>query len=363
MSKDERDEFSQRSVRSIETSRADVPDNFEGQTFSGEVKATKVIAGAIRGIFDAKVIDIENFYHLICQRVKDQSECRKVTTELVLYLNDGTSRRLQSIDDFQKYSQPNAAFPTVVSLSIELEIIFAGSSSSEKQSVDIAIRASDITADTIQMQATEDRIRFASDKMQIAVMAAQSDLGIISYTIDHTRLSWGLDIENIIQSHVSKLLIPATWQDKCFKAIREPLHLMTTIIVGLFLAVQGIDALFKILFISEGRSNDVALIDIASDWIVSGQIAKYLVISIIVSVVVILLTSTLSRQVLSNLQKPRPSFILLSTNDETRREQRLSKHNKRWARLLAVVFVNLVAILVTVAVEDRVGELYRSLFG
>lgn len=326
-----------------------------------ELKPTKVIAGGVRGVFDARILDIENFHHLICQRVRDQADCESEDTEVAVYLSNGTSRRFPSIDEFKGYVETGDPVPTVVNLEISLGIKFHGTNRIERQNVDIAIRASDISADTIEHQNSQESLRFATDKMQIAILSSESDLGIFSYTIDHTRISWGLDVENLIRSHIAKLIQPLSWSDKVLRFIKDPLHLVTTILVGLVVANQFVDLLFRFLFETEGAPEGTSIVDVASNWLVNGHMAKYIVVSLIVSVVIMTLTSSLVRNLLKNLSKPRPSFILLSEFDEKRRGTRLSNHEKRWTRVGVTLALNLVAVLATIMLEDRILTYWNSI--
>lgn len=312
-------------------------------------------------MFDARLEDIDNFYHLIKQRVSEQAECTAEKTEVVLYLSDGTSRRLPSFDDFKNYAETSPAVPTLINLGISLWIKFRETDTPEKQHIDISIRPSDILMDHLDSQVEEDRARFASDKMQLHMMASRGDLGIISYTIEHSRISWGLDIENLIQNHCKKFTIPASSSDKVLKRLRNPLHLITTITLGTVVANQFIDLLFKFLFETEGAPENTSITDIASTWLTNGHIAKYIVMSLFASVILVVLISTISKVMLKNLHKPRPSFIILSQRDEDRREIRLEKHKKRWARVGLVVTLNIAAIVVTVLFEDRILTFWKLL--
>lgn len=178
----------------------------------------KVIFGAHRGVFDVNRPDIENFLLLLNQRVREQNGVMPLSCEAAVYYDNGTSRRFPSIEDFNAYTETSQRFPTVLTLHAVYLIEFPDSEEPEKQEIDIVIRASESTSDVIDMVQDDSRLRMASDKIQMGIQEnPRSNLGIITYTINHSRVTWGLDLEAHIRGHVERLLVEPSKTDRFFR--------------------------------------------------------------------------------------------------------------------------------------------------
>lgn len=323
---------------------------------------TKVIAGARKGSFDITLEDLSNFYHLIDQRLSEQSAYKIERFESIVYLNNGTSRRLPSVSDIKAYAALNKAIPTVVSLHLSLLIQFPHAESVERQEIDVTIRASQIADETVEMQMSEDRMRMASDRVQIAIESGSSQLGLITYTINHTRISWGLDIENLLQAHIGKFIREPSKKDRTIRYLAGPLGWLTSIFVGLFLSNLIIDAFFRFLYETQNLNGTLTIVELASAFLINGHIAKYIVASLVVSILIIVVFSGMVNKVVSSIRQPRPSFILMTKADELRREEKLSKYHKRWTKFAALSVLNLGVALFIGLAEDRVKAFLLDLF-
>jgi len=327
---------------------------------NGALKSPKVVAGAERGVFDIDCDDVENFFHLIDQRVNEQQTCLIDKFEVSIFFNNGTSTQLNGIEEFRSYAQVKNIAATVISFHWTLLLEFPNAMAHEKQEIDIVLRASDIPQETIDIETTHDSMRMSGDKFQIKFGPEKSSYGIVTYSINHTRISWGLDIENVIQSHISKILVKASRSDKALKHISGPLNLFTTVFVGLYIVNILIELFFYFLLSSEDASTQKDLIEIASLSLVNGDIAKYIVVSLTMAVVVFVMFSALVSHAFNNFLKPKPSFITLSKFDEKRRSAKLKKYKKRWAFVSLVLFSNIVVAIIIATVEERMRKFFEA---
>ena len=83
------------------------------ELLKASTKDSKVIFGALRGVFDLNLNSIENFYHLVDQRVSEQNGATAILCEFTVYYNDGTSRKFPSIKSFQEYAETRKRHPTL----------------------------------------------------------------------------------------------------------------------------------------------------------------------------------------------------------------------------------------------------------
>ncbi len=319
----------------------------------------KVIFGAHRGVFDLKRIDIENFFHLVDQRVDEQNGCKSVYSEVAVYYTNGTSRRFPSVEDFSSYTETSKRYPTLVTLHASFFISFPDSDEPEKQEIDIVIRSSGSTNETLDMVKNDSRMRVSGDKVQMEVGSDGSRFGLISYTINHTRVTWGLDLEHHIRGHIEKLLLEPTPGDTFLRKISGPLNMFTTLFVGLYAVNLLIDLFFNFLYASEGAATPDQVLHAAASYLVDGNIAKYIVASLAVSVVFFVLFSGFVSSITKSIRQPRPSFICLDQGDETRRTELVKSFNKRWTRFGATIFLDIAVALGIVLAEDRLSTIFN----
>lgn len=323
---------------------------------------SKVIFGALRGIFDLSRNDILNFYHLVDQRVTEQNGRSAGVCEISVYYNDGTSRKFPTATEFADYAETRNRFPTLVTLHSAYFIKFPDSTEPEKQEIDILIRSSESTADTIDLVMTDSRVRMSGDKMQVGVDAKGDQFGMISYTINHTRTSWGLDLETHISNHIEAMMQEPTTGDKFLARASGPLNLVTTVFVGLYAVNLIIDGFFKFLYQTDGSTSPQDMLEIAANYLVNGQIAKYIVASLVVSVVFFVIFSGVISSLTRALNKPRPSFIVLNEADANKKIPKLKKHNERWTRFGFTLGMNVIVALMVTVLNDRIWLAWNAIF-
>lgn len=319
---------------------------------------TKVIFGAIRGIFDLDKNQVENFFHLVDQRVREQNKPSASICEVSVYYNDGTSRKFPTIADFGNYSETRNRFPTVVTLHLSYLIQFPDGEKPEKQELDIVIRSSESVSETIDMVENDSHLRMSGDKVQVAVGGNASDFGVISYNINHSRVSWGLDIEGHVKSHIESILDQPSSSDKFLRKAAGPLNLFTTVFVGLYCVNQIIDAFFAFLYSSDGADTQEAMLSVAAEYLVNGHIAKYIVASLVVSVIFFVLFSGAISRLTKAMRRPRPSFIVLDEANNRRKLKKLQKFERRWAGFIIAIAMDIVVAVMIFFLEERIAAVF-----
>lgn len=326
-------------------------------------RESKVIFGAVRGVFDLDRAEIENFFHIIDQRVREQNIASAAACEFCVYYNDATSRRFPSIDEFNAYTETRNRFPTVFTVHASYFITFPDSGEPEKQEIDLVIRASESTPETIDMVSTDSTFRLSGDKIQFNTEDKKSGYGILTYTINHTKVSWGLDIEGHIRSQIDKLLEKPSKGDRALKLLAGPLNIFTTLFVGLYIINLIIDGFFWFLFQSDGATAPTDLTEIAAGYIINGHIAKYIVATLAVSVVFFVIFSGVVSRITRSFSQPRPSFITLCDGDKRRKQQRLKSYERRWSKVLGMFAANVAVGLMIATLENRLSSFITFLTG
>jgi len=148
-----------------------------------------------------------------------------------------------------------------------------------------------------------------------------------------------------------------TTTDRVLRAISGPLNIFTTLFVGLYIANLIIDAFFSFLYQTNEAKSLTDYSEVAAQYLLTGQIAKYVVASLVVSVVFFVLFSGLVSRLTKSMRRPKPSFITLSTGDEKRRDARLKQYSNRWTSLAATLGSDILVALLLLVAEDRFGYL------
>lgn len=319
---------------------------------------SKVIFGALRGTFDLNRAQIENFYHLVDQRIVEQNTSQGKVSEFCVYYNDGTSRKFPSVEEFQNYSETRKRVPTVITIHLAYFISFPDGDTPEKQEIDIVIRSSDAVTETVEMVADDSRMRMSGDKIQMMVGNDSSQFGVVSYTINHSRTSWGLDLEGHVKAHIETIMEAPTKSDIFLKKIAGPLNLFTTLFVGLYCVNLLIDLFFSFLYRTDGAETPEKTLEVAAEYLVNGQIAKYIVASLIVSVIFFVLFSSIVSVLTKSLKRPRPSFIVLDDSDGRERATKMKQFNKRWTRFTATIGLDLLVAALLLFLESRITNFF-----
>src|SRR4051794_32955810 len=71
----------------------------------GLLAKAQVAEGQIIGNFDLEIADVENFFHLIDQRVQEQNQANLVQFTVKLLFTDGSSVLLPTLQQLQTYSE------------------------------------------------------------------------------------------------------------------------------------------------------------------------------------------------------------------------------------------------------------------
>lgn len=167
------------------------PNDF-GDFISGLLGKPQTIEKAFRGTFEISKNDIVNTYHLIEQRIQQQNDAQLIQFTTKIFYNDDTSVLMNSIEDFEHYSEIRPLESIGVTLSWIYLIKFKNKSAAEKQEINLSF-----DADIDLVLENEDSILFSK-------LRFFRPTGIIC-RINHTERTWGIDIESLLTGHVKSL--------------------------------------------------------------------------------------------------------------------------------------------------------------
>src|SRR5690606_23841551 len=132
--------------------------------------------------------DVINTFHLIDQRIRQQNQATRVRVQFRIGYNDNSLVELNSLEDFEHYTEVRPIVSERVELSLAYLVTFQGKNSPEKQEIDLSFSANpfaDITRE---------------DGIVIRRFRGPAFLGTY-LRIAHTERTWGVDLESLLTGH------------------------------------------------------------------------------------------------------------------------------------------------------------------
>ena len=166
-----------------------------GAFISGLLGKPQTITAAFFGVFEITQNDIENFYHLVKQRIDQQNDATILQFSVRMVFDDDSSVLLDSFDDFVQYNEVRPIASVAAHLSWTLLIRFPSKPAPEKQDIDVSIVCSG-----------RHFIPIFDNPVMIAHRLNSPSTGYISLRIRHTARTWGADIEALLGNHIRTLL-------------------------------------------------------------------------------------------------------------------------------------------------------------
>lgn len=305
---------------------------------AGLLGKPQTITRSFAGPFEIDRHDIENFYHLVEQRVQQQNEAVLISLTVTLVYDDRSTVQLNSFTDFQNYNEVRPLISEAVHLSWSFLVKFPDRDVPEKQQIDVSIQ-------------TEG---FVSLPERGHVMQLMSEKGVLSFRIQHTARTWGADIEALLSGHIETLIKKpsvleafinkqAGWVGLALGSLFFLAAVVSTFVAtGNFLKQRMALAAEMHALDPLSPAASTKKLDFLVDIVASGvwpryffYAASFLVGALIASVLLGIWAGVTAEH------KP-PSFLLLS-KEAYRRKQKLTKENKRyWLSFSGAVVVNII---------------------
>jgi hypothetical protein len=168
-----------------------------GEFISGLLGKPQTIEKSYEGAFEVTKDDITNTFE---QRIDQQNDATLIQFTVKILYNDKSSVLLNSIQDFQVYNEVRPLKSIGVSLSWTYLIKFKNKNVPEKQEINISF---DSYGNTIYDN---------------EIMLYPFRRSVINSRIHHTERTWGIDIESLLNGHISSLTtIPNKFEQFIYK--------------------------------------------------------------------------------------------------------------------------------------------------
>ena len=311
--------------------------------------------------FEVNRQGIENIFHLVDQRVRQQNDATLIQFIVRVVYDDDSSVLINSIDDFRHYTEIRSLVSVGVHLSWIYLIRFQDRSVPEKQQIDITFSAG--TSGAI--------IRGGSDLPMLEVLP-WFGRGYVTTEVRHTARTWGVDIDSLLEGHIRTLARPEAplrkWISRHsgkFGVLSGLTFLAATTGAAYYSASQFLnEQLVRVQTFLQAGENAPSVSD-KLDFLLrlaaegswprfAFMIGSFALLAMILSVAFgILVESTADN-------KPY-SFVTLTEKSETRKQTLLKREQRKWLSFLGSVISGVIIgvvsnIVFSVALAKWLGQ-------
>lgn len=325
------------------------PDQF-GEFVSGLLGKPQTIEKSMHGIFELERQDVVNTFHLLDQRIHQQNDASLIQFTVRILYDDDSSVLLNSISDFESYTEIRPIASIGVVLSWTYLIKFKNKRVPEKQEVSLSFRSGD------------DEIGVGSLIVDdgIVVRKSRSWYGSgIFLRVSHTERTWGVDIESLLTGHVKSLFKHSSNAEKFIYKNSGEIGLSAGIIfflsaiVGVVITSSRFIEVYldKVHALSTETANSAVVMASKLDFLVeviSTGVWPRFIFSVIVFLLISLILSIALGVWVGTKADNRPmSYVLLSKAAVERRSKSITKLQRDWYMFAVSVAVSVVTGVVS----------------
>ena len=273
----------------------------------------------IKGPYEVNKDDIRNLHALVIQRVLIQNNASITYFTTLASYSDGSSVRLNSLEDFLSYAEIKPLISTDLSLEWSFLVEFPGRKIPEKQQIGVSF---------ITFREYEDD----STVIDHSYMARYAPDSII-LKISHTDRTWGADLENLISNHLRGLLTP---DSKWRKTIQRRANLIgialgAIVIIGSLYAVSSAvkrTTDYLSAFSPTNPLSEIETLRILLEFSKSGVWDQFTLYSIGFVVVGIMAGMIVGSFATSSIERTKRSYVLLTKKSEEQRDRDLKSRSR-----------------------------------
>ncbi len=286
----------------------------------------QTISKRIKGPFDLGKGDIENFFHLVVQRVRQQNDATLVQFTVELIYDDNSTVLLNSLEDFLNYNEVRPVVSEAVHLSWIFLLRFQDKTTYERQQIDVSI-------------VTEHTMSLSLEEFHGPIFSAIHQLkGFIGFRISHTARTWGADIEALLTGHINNIKKPI---HPVKKFIREHDAWIGLGVGGFFLLASILSSFYTTQRMLRSHTESAKHLqgiggDLNSkiDYLVSisasGMWERYFFYASSFILIAFILSIVFGIWAGISADINEPSFLLLTRQSERRKEKQLAKNKRNW---------------------------------
>lgn len=273
------------------------------------------------GSFSIDINDVRHFFSLICQRVSEQNNGSLVSFECSIDYSDGTTITLHGLNEVERFSEMKPILSTGVTLSFVFLVTFSGKAP-EKQN--IVIHFSAPVREALKGFITSEYDDPTDDFFAFPRSRAT---GFVYLSIEHTSLTWGNDIYNLLTNAVIDLFERHKSVKNWFWSRRLLAFSVTFFFSGVLCIVASISILslalsnyltikYNIPDLLTTGGNDYDFIKLNAQ-LALDNFKRFVDLFMVVNAVLCMgLAAWFSQSITDKARRAKPSFVVLSRQAE-----------------------------------------------
>lgn len=312
----------------------------------------QTISKAYSGCFEISHKDLENAYHLVAQRVAQQNRSNLIQFTVRLVFDDNSTVLLNSLADFQTYSEVRPIVVTQAHLSWSFLVQFEDRSHPEKQEIELSFITKSAGGIAI----------FDTEESPIIPLSRFLGGGHMSFRVKHTARTWGADMESLLSGHIKHMLLP---EGKFRSFIRRHSGKIATLF-GFTFFVSSLAACFysagkaelkrlEILkpILADGANLDLKL-NTLLDMVARGYWGTFFFSVFVFTIFSLVAAIVLGGWAEASADTHRPSYILLTKKSEQYKQEADSEYRSK--------FLSFIASIVTAVITGVTGNILFTLY-
>lgn len=299
---------------------------------AGLLGASQTFEKVYRKAFELSHGQVENSFHLIDQRVKQQNEASLIEFSVRVGYDDDSSVLHASLGDFLAYSEVKPLVVTSLQLKWVYLIKFPDRSVPEKQTIELSFQIDGAVG-----------LVHIDDGVHVVPRAARFLPAHIRTRIVHTARTWATDIDSLLEGHIKTLTRDVTglrsWlcDHSGVVALTTGATFLVVFLVSTYLAAdsfveQQYASIQAFLQASpppgtDDRVDKLLMLSVNGTW------RRFGIVSVGMMIVAIPLAGLLAAWAATSAENAPSSFLLLSERSERRRKNLLQRAQRRWFHL------------------------------
>lgn len=315
----------------------------------------QTIERKFEGFFNIDRENIENIFHLVDQRIRQQNDASLLQFTIKIIYDDRSSVLLNSLDELLTYNEVRPIISKDVIVTWIYLIKFQDKNYPERQEIELSFLS-------------EDGGLFLSGGFGIGRSLYGSQSGSVKFTIKHTARSWGVDIESLISGAIENILKKESkFKESIYKysdkiGLIFSMFFMIVVLFGVY-KTTNIFINSQQILAKEYLSNLPDKIIPISNQInflisqqVSGAWSRYLVFVLIFLFTTFIL-SIFIKETIHRLAFNRPhSFVILSKKSMEYCTRQKQKRKRQWRYL----FMTLIGSIITGVIANYIFKILSA---
>lgn len=330
------------------------PEQF-GEFVSGLLGKPQTNEKSIHGVFEITRQDVVNTFHLVNQRIHQQNDAYLIQFTVRILYNDDSSVLLNTLEDFEHYTEIRPIASIGVVLSWTYLIQFKSKRVPEKQEINLSFQSGNAEDETLN----------DDDFFVVRGSNQWYDSANIFLRINHTERTWGVDIESLLTGHAKTLVKNPSGPEKFIykNSAIIGLSIGTLFFFGAIMSVFLTSSRFiesylaKVHTLAKDATNNTAILSSKLDFLIeiisTGAWPRFIFAVVVFLVISLILSVVLGIWVGVKANNRPTSYVLLSKAAEEQRIKHMNKLRRDWFMFSLSIATSIVTGIVSTIIFTK----------